>query len=163
MTELSETLALCESMMDHADALAPEVSSWSVGQHLEHILIVASGFAVALASGRRPAPERRTSDAAEREQRYSKQSVLVHGRIPRGTIKVPPAGEPSGALDSNALRRLLAKTESRLERSRQVPETTLAYHPLMGELTRNEVFRFLEVHTRHHLVIIDEILAEHAR
>lgn len=161
MTELTETLAQLRRYAERAAASAPSVSAWTVGDHIEHVLIVCGGFAVALVSGRVKRTSHDQTGADEKKNRlqaYSKRRVLDTGRIPRGTVTAPPAGEPKGGLDTGTLQRLMDKTEARLARAATVPETTLAHHPLLGELTRNEVFRFLDVHARHHMAIIDEIL-----
>jgi len=157
MTELTETMAQLRGYIKHAAAIEPGVSSWTVGDHVEHVLIVCGGFAVALVSGR--AVPSSADDETVRMQAYSKHRVLDTGSIPRGSVTAPPAGQPKGGLDADALHALSEKTSARLARAANVPETALAHHPLLGELTRDEVFRFLDVHARHHMAIMDDILS----
>lgn len=106
---------------------------------------------MALITGRGP-----SFAGLHREQR---DMVLVKGVIPRGVIKAPAAGQPTTGLSADELSTMLRKTLTRLEKAASVPEDRTADHPLLGPLTRDEVLRFTEVHTNHHLVIIDEILA----
>ncbi len=160
MTELTETMAQLRDYVEHASVHRPDISSWTVGDHVEHVLIVSGGFAVALVSGRAvPSPTDSADDKKVRMQAYSKHRVLDTGSIPRGSVTAPPAGQPKGGLDADALYALTEKTSARLARAANVPETALAHHPLLGELTRDEVFRFLDVHARHHMAIMDDILS----
>ena len=126
------------------------VSDWSVGDQIEHICMAAGGFAVALIAGRGP-----SFPGVHRDQRHQ---VLVEGVIPRGVIKAPAAGQPQTGRTPEELTTMLNKTWSRIEKAASVPDDRTADHPLLGTLTRDEVLRFTEVHTAHHLAIIDEIL-----
>ena len=139
------------SLVSSASKRNPAVSAWSVGDQIEHICMAAGGFAVVLITGRGP--------SFAGEHRDQRKRVLVDGIIPRGVIKVPAAGEPQTGLSSDELGTMLKKTLSRLQKAASVPAEKTADHPLLGTLTRDEMLRFTEVHTAHHLEIIDEILA----
>ena len=154
---LQESIDALEEQFATMYALVPQLvvrdtdtSGWSVSQHLEHICIVAGGFAVVLLTGRGPRlvpthPEYRPE-------------VLNEGRIPRGKVKAPPVAQPTGIEDPDALTALLKKTHGRLKKAMSQPPDRSADHPLLGTFSRDEVFRFLVVHNAHHLAIIDDIL-----
>ena len=139
-----------ESLVSRADERNPAISAWSVGDQIEHICMAAGGFAVVLITGRGP-----SFAGAHRDQKHE---VLVDGVIPRGVIKVPAAGEPKTGRSADELTAMLKKTWSRVEKAASVADDRTADHPLLGPLTRDEMLRFTEVHTDHHLRIIDEIL-----
>lgn len=148
LTDLETMFHVMHTLVPQADTMNKAVSGWSVGEHLEHICTVAAGFAVVLISGRGPKFEATMPDA--------RNMVLVDGHIPRGKIKAPPVASPKGIESAPAYARMLNKTLARLKSAALQPEDRTADHPLLGTFNRNEVLRFLVVHTAHHLSIIDD-------
>lgn len=139
-----------ESAISRSGVLNESVSSWSVGDHIEHACLAAGGLAVALCSGRSPAFSGGQSDW--------KEHVLIEGTIPRGTIKAPAAAQPKTGLTAAQLHTMVRKTRERLVKASEVDSVRTANHPILGPMTRDEVLRFVEVHTRHHREIIADIL-----
>ncbi len=148
LSELDRQFERMRTLVQRAQERDEAVSGWTVGDHLEHICTVAAGFGVVLITGRGPVFE-----AAMPEARHM---VLSDGHIPRGKIKAPPAASPKGLASIDAYTRMLDKTLTRLKSAAQQPDERTADHPLLGTMTRDEVLRFVVVHTAHHLGIIDD-------
>lgn len=148
LAELEQSFGTMRLLIPHVDAMNTSVSGWTVGEHLEHVCTVAAGFGVVLISGRGPSFEATMPEFRD--------MVLVEGHIPRGKVKAPPAASPKGLESAESYVRMLDKTLARLQSAAQQPADRSADHPLLGTLGRDEVFRFLQVHTAHHLAIIDD-------
>ncbi|MCZ0936526.1 MAG: DinB family protein [Gemmatimonadetes bacterium] len=152
----------CLERADDVDRLAlsaPEVSAWSVQDHLEHLLFsdrnVLDWVVAALA---RPNPETR-----EQFPHEFGVALLARGSIPRGRGPAPDFTLPEGLASADvragfeALRALTADIEPRgaqLDACR----LTLPHH-VLGHFTPAEWLRFLHLHHRHHEAIIRDILA----
>lgn len=148
LSELDRLFRAMNALVPYANATNRSVSGWSVGEHLEHVCTVAAGFAVVLITGRGPAFTARMPE--------HRDMVLVDGHIPRGKIKAPPVAAPKGVESAEAYTRMLDRTHARLKSAAEQPGQRTADHPLLGTMTRNEVLRFVAVHTAHHLAIIDD-------
>ena len=89
--------------------------------------------------------------------------VLTLGRIPRGRGKAPAATLPEGlggeeiVSELEAQRSAIAELGERLEDVLRCRETFR--HPYFGHLTPRGWLRFIDIHHRHHLKIIDDVLA----
>jgi hypothetical protein len=157
---LLQELARCASRAAqpgaHLQRLAPHLSGWSVQQHLEHLAIVNPGVYGFIDQILRQPPGSPAQAPIE--------SILVFlnsGVIPRGRVQAPdfvmPRGVPPEEIRAccNQALALFRGLESRfplLESSRGTFP-----HPVLGPLTPVLWLRFTEIHTRHHLAIVDEI------
>jgi hypothetical protein len=158
LARLGERLALPpETLL----AEAPEVSGWSTAAHVFHAVLACDlslGNAAALAR-----------DAGKlvrgpQERRDEAQVILRAGSIPRGEAEAPRFVTPPARIDLDLARQLLEEVEGKraglaadLDALRAAPRTIP--HQLLGDLTGPEWVRFARVHTDHHLVIVDEVLA----
>ena len=150
LNQLEEQLKSFESLVASAHVRRPELSGWSVGQHIEHSLIALSGMGLALRKehpglGERPANEYR-------------DLVLSTGTFPRGVVQAPDISIPSENPDPIHLTRMISKTRSRLGNPLELAETSTIIHPIMNVMYRNEVIEFMVIHTGHHLAIIKDLL-----
>jgi len=145
--------------LDVLGVSAPEISSWSVQDHLEHLLLsdrsVLDWILKALAA---PTPEAREDSPNE-----IGVTLLALGSIPRGRGPAPDFTLPDG-LEIRPLtegfRRLRDVADGLLERSGEIEacRRTLPHH-VLGHFTSAEWLRFLHLHHRHHEAIIRDILA----
>ena len=145
--------------LDRLGASAPEVSAWSVQDHLEHLLFsdrsVLDWVLKALA---RPNPQTR-----EQFPREIGVSLLARGSIPRGRGPAPDFTLPTGLAAADvrtgfeALRELAAGLEPRMAELDACRHTFP--HHVLGHFTPAEWLRFLHLHHRHHESIIHDILA----
>ena len=160
------TPAECASLLVH------EMSRWSVGQHLEHVLRADElnlRAVEAILSGRddsAPPPKdspARADFVALAELSPAATTILTDGVIPRGLAESPQVVLPP--LDPDAvmieeLRQLQISRWRGLEDSidRLGEATGRIAHPLLGAFRAVDWVRFARVHTRHHRLIVEEIV-----
>lgn len=143
---------------------APAVSGWSVGQHVEHLarsnggvlrqletLLADPGKAAPLAGG----------------PSFVGRVVLLVGRIPRGRGDSPASVRPQGVA-RDEVERVLAQARERVARlagrAAEIDRLPARFpHPIFGPLTAPQWMRFLDVHNRHHLRIVDDVERAAAR
>ena len=144
----------CEQLAGHvlhAHRRAPAVSAWSVGQHLEHSFISATGIIRQLAA----------SIPGQRRRAWSLLWTVVSltGHIPRGRGVAPPAVHPQPEPTAERLAEVHAEAVANLGRVDAIDPRAWFLHPVFGVLERRGALRFIDIHHRHHAKIIRDILA----
>ncbi len=157
-------------------ALAEEVSDWSVGRHLEHLLLSDRGILDWLApiargeapgpsvSGRGSAPGTPAGDGPGGAGGPTPVGwlVLVTGWIPRGRGSAPRMTVPEGRERTEVAAGLRAVLESArrladdLERLDEA--TGRMPHPALGAFTPGQWLRFARIHHEHHEKIYEDVL-----
>jgi hypothetical protein len=79
-------------------------------------------------------------------------------KIPRGRAKSPDVVEPKGTITKESLQSHLDKTYAHLTSIPKIGNDQYFEHPIFGHLKLKDTLVFLEIHTRHHLQIIEDIL-----
>ncbi len=142
---LSEYLRLLEE----TDVREPDVSGWSVHEHVEHVAVANNYFLTFLhrLSKGEGSPEGRP--------RFLGRILLWTGFIPRGKGEAPDFVVPTGR---GNVRALLERARDRFAAlGPQTKGGNRLPHPFIGAVTARQWARFAEVHTRHHLKIINDI------
>ena len=139
------------TLTDFAERRADAVSAWSVGTHIQHLSLAMSGISKALLASSSPMPPPRFS--------VPKFFVLLFGRIPRGRGRAPKVTIPEKESSKEEILVALAAARQGMEAAQSVPFDRWFQHPMFGPLTKDQTLRFVEIHNRHHLAIIKEILA----
>ncbi len=137
---------------DFVATTVPAISSWSVAQHLDHLLKVCGLVLGSLLKG-----EALEGDGVNMLGRV----VLLTKLIPRGKGESPERvrGEKKSASELLALlvhcRKQLSEWRMKIEKP---PENTLILnHPYFNRLNVKQSLRFLTIHNHHHFKIINEI------
>ncbi|MEM6454634.1 MAG: DinB family protein [Acidobacteriota bacterium] len=143
-------------------ARAPSVSAWSVAQHVEHMVRVDRSVIAVFERGLKVTSDESLAGLGRARPHLSARITLAMGRMPRGRARSPrammPVGREPEALHAE-LEGLIQQMEGfggsldNLARARWSVE-----HPVFGPLDPALWLRFMVVHDRHHLRIIDEIL-----
>jgi hypothetical protein len=150
MQKLLNLIDELASYIPQLEARNEMVSSSSVGWQIEHDLLVISSVIEGV---------KRSDPAAYKWQfKPLKYVVLWRGVIPRGKVGAPKLVTP-GEITQDTLQAHIALCRQRLEELAKVQAGNYFTHPFFGDLKKKETFRFLYVHTEHHLKIIREILA----
>ncbi len=139
------------TLADFAERKAEAVSAWSVGTHIQHLSLAMSGISKALLASSSPMPPARFS--------LPKFFVLLLGRIPRGKGRAPKSTIPEKEVSKEEVLAALAAAREGMVAAQSVPFDRWFQHPMFGPLTKDQTLRFVEIHNRHHLAIIREILA----
>jgi hypothetical protein len=153
--EMEELLALDPATLAR---VVPGVSAWSSEQHLAHIalaneLVLRNLRNLAAGSGLL------VTRGAESNPRAL--AVLAEGRLPRGQAQSPRMVRPPERVERALLEQWLADGRTALaalDPRTLLPNELKIPHQLLGPLDAPQWARFAVVHTRHHLVIVREIL-----
>jgi hypothetical protein len=138
---------------------APVVSAWSFGEQLAHMAVANRGCLLQLVQlmHGRPNP-----DAAPTHPLGVQ--ALEAGTIPRGQITAPTIALPDAPMAGSEIRTLLAAQARKAMQLADKAATIAAAqgmheHPLIKGMTAPQWVRFIVVHSRHHLAIIDDMEA----
>jgi hypothetical protein len=138
-----------ESFIPNYKILNPKVSNSTVGWQIDHSLKVINGIIGQL----KMAPTDK------------KSKLTLFGRfclstryIPRGKGKAPKIVLPPENIEINNLNNQIELSKKLIPEIHEVSDKATFKHPYFGILTKNQTVRFIEVHTKHHLKIIRDIL-----
>lgn len=149
-TKLDQQIAELVSLIPQMDIKSSEVSSATVGWQINHALLVLIGSFKALIK----------SDPSKYEWRFNKNRsyLKVANKIPRGKIRAPKIVAPPENLDKAVILEAIENAKSILARGKTLDKNAHFQHPFIGILNLKNSFWFIELHTQHHLNIIEDIL-----
>jgi hypothetical protein len=127
-----------------------DISKVSVGWHIGHSLKVIRGVVKLL--------EESDPAAYKRSFNLSCFVILNSGKIPRGIGRSPKSVRPPEEISEEYLKSLMSKTQEAIEHVKNLDSNSHFDHPYFGILNLKKAKRFMEVHTRHHIEIIRDIL-----
>lgn len=150
MNKLDQLLDKIESKIPFYEANNQAFSKSNVGWQIEHILLTLNAIIGALAK----------SDPKGYEWKFSffRTLILTTKKIPRGKVKAPDAVQPKGGSNTENLLVQLSKTREKIKVLNTLNKGHYFKHPYFGKLNTKQTVNFLEIHTKHHLKIIDDIL-----
>ena len=145
--------ALLDQLENHipcSESMNFSVSQSSVGWQMEHSLLTINGIITAI----------QNSNPKDYSSKFSlmKWIILVTKKIPRGKAKAPKVVVPKDTITKADLEQHLAKARDAIKAMEFVPKNHFFKNPYFGNLKKKQTIRFLEIHTQHHLKIIDDIV-----
>ena len=134
------------------DKVKQEVSASGVGWHIEHICLTIDKITYAVAN----------SVAGNYTWKFNfvRELVLTTGKIPRGRAQSPKSVTPNEDINGTILTEHIATSRKQLQLLAALPKDNYFEHPFFGNLRLKRTIRFLEIHTRHHLDIIHDIVGK---
>lgn len=151
MERLAALISQLQSRIRHHECINAAVSKASVGWHIEHALLTLN-MVIDLLGKSNPVHYKYKFD-------LRRSVVLLLGIIPRGKVKAPKAVQPNTNFDMHTLQQHVALSKEKLNDLRSLHAGHYFTHPFLGDFKLKNATRFLQVHTKHHLKIIDDILA----
>ena len=161
LSRLQEGLAACrDRLTEGGDAavarVAPDVSAWTVGEQLWHVL---HATALGLAAVQRILDE---EEPDEGRPSLAWHTLMLVGRIPRGKGQAPSVVQPPEVVDRDKVARELAESASLLARIAgrvdELPDAAgRVEHRAFGWLDAVQWLRFLAIHLEHHLRLVAAI------
>lgn len=128
----------------------PDISTVNVGWHIAHSLLVIIKIVETVVH----------SDPAKYSWKFNLPRILAFTlfRFPRGKGKAPDSVKPnlSEITDFNAL---FKEAEQAIEKLKTAHPNQYFIHPVFGALNQKNTFTMLNIHTRHHLAIIRDIVS----
>lgn len=139
-----------ENALPKAATINPKVSKRGVDWHLEHSLKIINSICDTLVA----------SDPKAFKPKFSiiKTLILWTGKMPRGKAPSPKPFNNKEEIDREQLPIYLKKAKEALVSIENLPAKSHFPHPMFGHLNLKEGKKFIEIHTNHHLAIIDDIL-----
>ena len=132
------------------DSFNPKVSKVPVAWHLDHSLKVINSICNALA----------TSDPKVYKSNFNASRIFCYtfGYLPRGIAKSPRHTLPPDTIETEDINEQLRVVQLKLESFAALDDNANFKHPYFNQLNKRQAKRFLELHTRHHLKIIEDII-----
>lgn len=151
MMRLIELLNKIESRIPELDSLNQKVSASSVGWHIEHTLLAVNLIIDDLEKSK-------PNDYAWKFN-LNRLIVFSANYMPRGRAKAPKKGLPQ-KYNSESIMNHLEKTRTNIEKLNGLHSSQYFEHPYFGVLKSKEAKKFLELHTYHHIKIMDDIIKD---
>lgn len=150
MKELVSLISILESHIPQSGKINATVSSSPVGWHLSHSALVINQVIEGL----------KKSNPAEYKWKFSWPRIYVYtmGKIPRGRGKAPKSVQPTGNISADTLRNNLSLARFKLDELKILHPHNYIVHPYFGKLNVKSTLKFLYIHTKHHLEIIEDIV-----
>ena len=147
---LKNYISELESYIPKHDNSNTKVSKSTIGWHIDHSLKVINNVSLAL----------QNSDPNTYKNNMSLlgKFFLILGIFPRGKAKAPKHVRPPDVIKKEQLITQIADAKKNIETINALNKNAYFKHPMFGHISTKKVNRFLEVHTKHHLKIIKDIL-----
>ena len=128
----------------------PKVSKATIGWQIDHSLKVINNVSKALQS----------SDPSEYKKNFSflGKVFFILGTFPRGKARAPKHVKPPEVILKKDLISQVEEAKANVKTIKDLNANAFFKHPLFGNVNKKRVNRFLEIHTNHHLKVINDIL-----
>jgi hypothetical protein len=150
MNHLTKLIHEMESYVSQYEAVNVKFSTASVGWQIEHSMLTITKIIYAL--------ENSDSTKYQWSFKLSRYIIFTLGKIPRGKAKAPSVVLPSETISLDTLKSHIAEAKTQATKLDSLPANSYFKHPYFGDLKLKQATRMLEIHTRHHLSIIRDIL-----
>jgi len=149
MHKLLKQIKELESKIPNQEDYNPEISKSNVGWHIEHILLTNKMIIEAVEK----------SNPADYTWSFKLPRIVVFtmNKIPRGRAKAPKVVVPK-TYDEQTLLEHLKIVTLKIQGLENMSSDKYFDHPYFGNLRLNKTIKFLEIHTNHHLEIINDII-----
>ena len=150
MNKINNLLNNLEAQIDNYSSLNKAISEGNVGWHIVHSCLVINSVCGAVLK----------SDASKFIKKFSFKAflVLLLNSFPRGKAKAPSFTMPSEELSPTSILKSIQAARASIEALSKADKNQYFTHPIFGDLNTGQTFKFLGVHTNHHLKIIKDIL-----
>ena len=150
MNPLLPLLHQLENHISNFEKTNPNVSNSTVGWQIDHCLLVINGIIGQI----------EISDPLKFQPKWTfpKFMVFTTGKIPRGKAKAPKVVIPTQVATQEKLIAKLAAAKNNVLKLDSFSENQFFNHPFFKDLNVKQTKKFLTIHTKHHLKIIEDIL-----
>jgi len=150
MTTLNQLIYQLENQIDNHEKLNLTVSESSIGWHLDHSLMVINGIIIQL----------KNSNPEQYKWRFNLSRFYIQtiNKIPRGKGKAPKVVQPTEIASKEILTTKLEADRINIQELENLHQNSYFTHPYFGNLNLKNTLWFLNLHTYHHLKIINDII-----
>lgn len=150
MNSLQNILQQLESHISNSEKSNIQVSNSTIGWQIDHCLLVINGVISQL----------EISNPTEFQSKFNFNRLIVFttGKIPRGKIRAPKVVTPIDVASFENLKFKIETAKNNISKLNNLPKNSFFKHPFLGNLNVKQTEKFLFLHTKHHLKIIQDIL-----
>jgi len=140
-----------ESKLPFIELKKEAVSQVAVGWHLEHSLLALLKMITAVEH----------SDPADYKWEFNLKRFIVLGlgKIPRGRAEVPDSVKPGENINMATIKPLIERAKQKAEMFEKLSNDKFFKHPFFGDLRLKQARRIIDIHTKHHIKIINDIIS----
>lgn len=151
MKQLDELLNEMEQHISNHETVDTTISNGAVGWHIEHALLTLNMIIKGL----------KASDPGQYKSHFDikRTFVMATGKIPRGKIKAPSVVQPTVQYNRESLLEHLRSTRDNIKSLDRLEPGKYFTHPFLGDFKLKPTKRFLQIHTNHHLCIMNDIVS----
>lgn len=147
--QLEQLIGLLEQKTIHSAKENTAISSANVAWHIDHSLKVINSVIATL----------QKSDAKYSWDFNLKRAYFfLRKSIPRGKARAPKAVQSFEEITIKDIERQIKTARFLIQELETMDKNTNFIHPFIGKLNLKQAITFLEVHTQHHLKIIEDII-----
>ena len=150
MNPLHNLLLQLENHIPNLEKTNSKISSSSIGWQIDHCLLVINGIIDQL--------EVSNPSAFEPKFNLPKFIVFTTGKIPRGKARAPKIVMPVDVATADELKSKIELAKTNILKLNSFPINAHFKHPFFNDLNTKQTEKFLAIHTKHHLKIIEDIL-----
>jgi len=150
LIKLNLALNSLEAQIENHKVLNSKISKSDIAWHVDHSLKVINNVIVAL----------QKSDPNTYKNNFSflGKVFFTLGFFPRGKAKAPKHVKPPEVILKNDLITQIALAKTNIKTLDSLDQNAYFKHPLFGNVNTPRIYRFLVLHTNHHLKIINDVL-----
>jgi len=148
--KIKQYINTLETHITKHETVNPKVSKVNIGWQIDHSLKVINSVCKTL----------QASEPSTYKNNFSLfgKFFFALGFFPRGKARAPKYVKPPEVILKEDLISQIEEAKSNVETISSLDHNAYFKHPLFGNINKVRVTRFLELHTNHHLKIIDDIL-----
>lgn len=149
MRNIEKHLDELYNYVEQAHQVNTAVSSVNVGWHIEHSSLVIIKIIETVSK----------SDPNNYKWKFNlkRSFVFCLKKFPRGKAKAPDIVMPK-QIEKTDFPALLIKTKEAIKKLDQVGHNQYFLHHVFGDLNKKNTFIMLDIHTKHHLAIVKDII-----
>ncbi len=150
MNQLHNLLLQLENHIPNLEKTNSRVSKSTVGWQIDHCLLVINGVVNQL----------KISNPTEFQSKwnFNKFMFFTSGKIPRGKARAPKVVTPVDVTTAEELKTKIEIAKNNISKLVSFPQNSFFKHPYFNDLNTKQTEKFLAIHTKHHLKIIQDIL-----
>jgi hypothetical protein len=152
MQKLHILISQLEAKIESFEKINPSISNATVGWQIEHSLKTILLISLAI----------KNSNSNAYKWRFNKNRLLVSiiNFIPRGKAKAPKVVLPDETITIETLKNSIEKVRVSIAKFEILDKNAYFSHPYFGDLNKKTTEWFLQLHTHHHLKIINDICSK---
>lgn len=150
MQELSKLIDELGNKIEQHEKINTIVSSVTVGWHIAHSTLVIKQIVEQL--------EKSDTTAYKWKFNIPRFVVFLSNKIPRGKGKAPKSVQVNDSVSKESLKRYIATAKESANSLKDMSAKKHFKHPYFGTLNVKSTFKFLQIHTSHHIQIIEDVI-----